>query len=313
MMAEGVDLTPAQREMDARDWTFGDTWPYEPKWLFTDGIRIHYVDEGPRDGEAVVLLHGNPTWSYLYRRFVQAVADAGFRAVAHDELGFGRSDKPHREPEYSIQRHARHFSALMDELALDGVTLVLQDWGGPIGLNWAVRNPDRVERLVLFNTWPGGATSDYPNGAPGPFKLIRARGTGDLLVKGLHVFVRLFLFKGGTRPLDENARAAYLAPHPSWASRAGVLAYPRLIPWDAGNPTWEVGRENEDGLPRLAGNPVLICWPTKDRGFKEKELARWRERFPQAEVHEIEAGHYIQEDAHEQVMPLVLDFLRRTS
>ena len=294
------------------DWSFGGTWPYEPHWFTTsDRIRIHYVDEGPRDGEPVVMLHGNPTWSYLYRRFIGPLADAGYRAVAHDEMGFGRSDKPERESDYTIQRHVQHFGELMDELRLEGVTLVLQDWGGPIGLAWAVDNPARIRRLVLFNTWPGGAMPDYPK-TPAPFKLFRARGTGELLVEGAHVFVRMFLFKGGTRPLDENARAAYLAPHPTRRSRAGVLAYPRLIPWDDGSSTWPLARRNEEGLARLVDKPVLVLWPTKDRAFKQGQLGFWRERFPDAEVHEVEAGHYIQEDAHEKVVPLLLDFLRRT-
>lgn len=295
------------------DWTFGGTWPYQPRWLETDGVRIHYVDEGPRNADAVVMLHGNPTWSYLYRHFIKGVTEAGHRAVAHDELGFGRSDKPEDESAYSIQRHARHFGALMDELKLDGVTLVLQDWGGPIGLAWAVENPDRVRRLVVLNTWPGSDNMpDYPK-APGLFKLIRARGPGELAVKRLHMFVRVFLFKGGTRPLDDNAKAAYLAPHPTAASRAGVLAYPRLIPWDADSSSLALGRRNEEGLARLEGKPMLICWPTKDRGFKEGALSFWRGRFPAAEAHRIEAGHYIQEDAPEQVVPLVVDFLKRTA
>ena len=309
-----AELTPTQREMDSRDWSFGGTWPYEPRWLFTDGIRIHYVDEGPRDAEPVVMLHGNPTWSYLYRHFISALAEGGFRAIAHDQMGFGRSDKAEREKEYSIQRHVEHFRALVDDLALNGVTLVLQDWGGPIGLAWAIDNPDRVKRLVLLNTWPGGAHPDYPT-APAPFKLLRAPVTGELLVKGAHVFVRVFLFRGGTHPerLTENERAAYLAPHPSWASRTSVLAYPRLIPWETGSPTWPLGRRNEENLEKLAGKPVLVCWPDNDRAFREKTLALWMTRFPEAEVHEVkDAGHYVQEDAHERVVPLVVDFLRRT-
>ena len=311
-IAPPPELTPAQRAMDERDWTFGGTWPFEPQWLFTDGIRIHYVDEGPRDGEPVVMLHGNPTWAYLYRRFIAALAAEGYRAVAHDELGFGRSDKPQRESEYSLARHVRHFSALMDELALDGVTLVVQDWGGPIGLSWAVAHPERVKRLVLFNTWSGGDIPDYPKPAP-PFRLLRARGTGELLVKGAHLFVRVALFRSTQAGrLGENERAAYLAPHPSWQSRAGVLAYPRLIPWDAGNPTWDVARETERGLARLAEKPILLCWPRNDPAFGAKALALWRERFPGAELHEVEAGHYIQEDAHERAIPILLDFLRRT-
>lgn len=299
--------------MTQADWTFGGTWPYEPRWLTTsDGIRIHYVDEGPRDGQPVVMLHGNPTWGYLYRRFISGLVDAGFRAVAHDQMGFGRSDKPEAESDYTIQRHAQHFGELMDELAVEGVTLVLQDWGGPIGLAWAVDNPGRVRRLVLLNTFAGLTLPDYADGPPALFKLMRARGVGEFLVKRAQLFTKVFVFKGGTRPVDEHARAAYLAPHPTPASRAGVMAYPRLIPWDPGNPTVALGRHVEENLERLAERPVLLCRPTKDRAFKERAFAWWRERFPDGEMHEFHAGHYIQEDAHEQVVPLLVDWLRRT-
>ncbi len=316
----GIALPPDRAEpargesaSGGADWTFGGTWPYEPRWLSADGIRIHYVDEGARDGEPVVMLHGNPTWSYLYRRFIAALADAGHRAVAHDQLGFGRSDKPSREREYSFARHVRHFSALMDELDLRRVTLVVQDWGGPIGLAWAVDHPDRVARVVLLNTWPGGIPAVR---FPLAFKLLFARGAGELLAKGAHVFTRVFLFRAGTQPerLGENERAAYLAPHPSWRSRAGVLAYPRLVPRGESHPSYATGRHVEETLDRLAGKPALVLWPTKDPAFGAAELDRWRSRFPDAEVHVLpDAGHYLQEDAHERAIPLLLAFLRRTS
>jgi cis-3-alkyl-4-acyloxetan-2-one decarboxylase len=285
-----------------RDWTFGGTWPYEPNWFTTsDGIRIHYVDEGPRDGQLVILLHGNPTWAYLYRRFIAGLVEAGFRAVAHDQMGFGRSDKPERESEYTIQRHAQHFGELMDELGLDGVTLILQDWGGPIGLAWAVDHPERVRRLVALNTFTGSIPPAMAK-RPLPFKLIRARGAGDVLVKRLNVFVRGILFRGGLahpERLGPNEKAAYLAPHPSSASRAGVMAYPRLIPWDERNPTRPLGEHVDANLGKLAGKPVLLLWPLKDPAFGQ-HLDLWRRRFPDAEVHELaDASHYVQEDAHE--------------
>jgi haloalkane dehalogenase len=314
MVVTTPELTPAQREMDSRDWSFGGTWPYEPRWLFTDGIRIHYIDEGPRDGEAVVMLHGNPTWSYVYRNFVPGLVEAGFRAIAHDELGFGRSDKPKRQREYTIQRHVDHFGALMDELSLGGVTLVMQDWGGPIALAWAVDNPDRVRRLVVLNTFTGAVPADRR--MPTTFRVLRAPGSGELLVKGAHVFVRQLLFKQGTahpERLGENERAAYLAPHPSWDSRTGVLAYPRLIPWDKGNPTRQLGEHVEAKLDTLSGKPVLICWAMKDPAFTADMLELWRQRFPTAQVNEItDASHYLQEDAHERIVPWLLDFLRET-
>jgi haloalkane dehalogenase len=308
------ELTPTQRAMDSREWTFGGTWPYEPRWLFTDGIRLHYVDEGPREGEPVLLLHGNPTWAYLYRRFIGPLGDAGYRAIAYDQMGFGRSDKPERAKEYSVARHARHFGALVDELALDAVTLVLQDWGGPIGLAWAVDHPERVKRLVVLNTFTGSIPPGFER-VPFVFKLLRAPGTGELLVKGAHVFVRLILFKGGLvhrERLGEQEKAAYLAPHPSWPSRTGILAYPRLIPWDERNPTRPLGRRIDEGLDRLRDKPALVLWPLRDPAFG-KGLGVWRERLPHAEVHELsDAGHDVQEDAHEQIVPLLVDFLGRT-
>jgi cis-3-alkyl-4-acyloxetan-2-one decarboxylase len=306
--------TPAQREMDSRDWAFGGTWPYEPRWLHTDGIRLHYVDEGARDGEPVVLLHGNPTWSYLYRNFIPALVAGGYRAVAHDELGFGRSDKPKRQREYTIQRHVQHFGALMDELELEEATLVMQDWGGPIALGWAVDNPDRVKRLVIMNTFTGYV----PPGSSVPtfFRFLRARVSGEVLVKGGHVFVRQFLFKKAIahpERLGEHERAAYLAPHPSWDSRTGVLAYPRLIPWDEGNPTRPLGEHVEEQFARLAAKPALICWALQDPAFPRGMLKRWRQRLPEAEVHELDdASHFLQEDAHERITPLLVDFLGRT-
>lgn len=308
------ELTPTQREMDARDWSFGGTWPYEPRWLFTDGVRLHYVDEGPRDGEPVVMLHGNPTWAYLYRNFLEGLTEAGYRAVAHDELGFGRSDKPERAREYTIQRHAKHFGALMDELALDAVTLVLQDWGGPIGFAWAVDHPERVKRLVVLNTFTGSIPPGMEK-IPLPFRLLRAPGTGELFVKGMHIFVRGVLLRAGVHHrerLGPSERAAYLAPHPSWGSRTGVLAYPRLIPWDRGNPTRPLGQHVDENFPSIAGKPALILWPLQDPAFKDF-VGYWRELLPHAEVHEFaDASHYMQEDAHERIVPLLVDFLERT-
>jgi cis-3-alkyl-4-acyloxetan-2-one decarboxylase len=291
-----VDVTVAEApQVTQGDWTFGGTWPYEPCWLSTDGIRIHYVDEGPGDGPPVVMLHGNPTWSYLYRRYIRGLADAGYRAIAYDQLGFGRSDKPRSAGEYSLERHERHFAALADELALDGVTLVLQDWGGPIGLRWAAEQPQRVRRLVLLNTFSQTA----PTGR-GPFRWPLTR---DLLVKVVHFYVRGFLFRGGLRHperLGENERAAYLAPHPTSSSRSGILAYTRLA---------------ADPLPMeaLRGKPVLFAWGLRDRALHDVALRRWQERLPGGDALELEdSASFVPEDAPEESLQAILGFLERT-
>ena len=295
------------------DWSFGGTWPYEPRWLDADGVRLHYVDEGPRDGQPVVLLHGNPTWSYVYRRFVGALADAGHRAVAYDQMGFGRSDKPGRVDEYTIPRHVAQFTRLVDELGLDGVTLVGHDWGAVIALAWGVRQPERVRRLVLLNSFTG---SHPPWPPPLPLRMLYAPGLGAVMTRGLRATIHTFLFRGGTlhpERLGPDERAAYLAPHPDWRSRAGLRAAVRILPWNDRSSTPAVGREIDTGLPLLAGRPTLIAWGTGDRVISRRWLEHYRRNLPPAEVHELEdAGHFIQEDAHERLVPLLLDFLRRT-
>ncbi len=136
-----------------QDWTFGGTWPYQPRWFDSVDGRMHYIDEGPRNGRPIVMVHGNPTWGYLYRHFIAALTQAGYRAIALDHLGFGRSEKPDNPKLYQIPRHGGRCEALLESLNLQDVTIIVQDWGGPIGLTWAARHPERVCSLVLLNTF----------------------------------------------------------------------------------------------------------------------------------------------------------------
>jgi pimeloyl-ACP methyl ester carboxylesterase len=285
------------------------TW--RPEWVETDGVRLHVVDEG--SGEPVVMLHGNPTSSHLWRNFVAPLVEAGYRAVAPDQLGFGRSDKPSDWRAYSYAGHVRHFGAVMDELELDGVTLVLHDWGGPIGLAWAVEQPERVRRLVLLNTvgWPPPLGRRPSLG----YRVLAAPLLGDLLVRGAHAVVRYALLRRlVTRPIPEADRASYLTAQPTWASRAGILAAIRhsveVVRGGAARDELErVGAR----LERLTDKPALIVWGMRDPILKPSLLRRWRQRFPHAEVHELaDASHFLQEDAHERIVPLLLDFLGRT-
>jgi pimeloyl-ACP methyl ester carboxylesterase len=197
------ELTPAQKEMDARDWTFEGTWPFEPRWLFTEGIRIHYVDEGPRDGEPVVLVHGAPFWSYSFRDEIARLAGEGRRVVAYDQLGFGRSDKPHHENEYSLERDVGHLRALVDDAGIGRAHLIAEGTGVEVARAFAAAAPERVEAV---EERPARPQSD----------LVGAPLIGSLLVKGARWPLR-------RAELSEEERAAYLAPHPSWPSRAGIL------------------------------------------------------------------------------------------
>ena len=299
--------------MMATDWTFQGTWPYEPKWFDAADGRMHYVDEG--QGRPVVMVHGNPAWGYLYRNFISAVTEAGFRAIVPDHLGFGRSEKPDERVLYRIREHSERFEALLESLDLQKVTLVAQDWGGPIGLYWATRHPERVRSLFILNTL--GHRPREKVKLPFILNLIRWAGVGEVLVKGLHIFVRGFMFRAGVAKRDRltaEIRAAYLSPHPTWSSRTAILVFPREIPEGPDGTVSDLLGEVESGLvEHFKDKPIHIAWPMKDPAFGPDGLdAYWLGTFPDAEVTKVEdASHYIQEDAHEVVVPKLLEFLRR--
>lgn len=306
---------PADHAVTGRtiDWTFGGTWPYAPKWFDTPDGRLHYIDEGPREAPPIVFVHGNPTWAYVYRRIIDAVTSSGYRAIALDHLGFGRSDKPNRTHVYEIPRHADRCEALLEALELSDATLVVQDWGGPIGLPWAARHPDRVSRLFILNTFFQRPVRDVP--LPAILKAFRTPVLGELLVKGSHAFVKGFLFRAGLHDptrLTTADKIAYLAPHPSWSSRTGILAFPRQIPsGPAGAVSDFVAAEGRKLEASFADKPVKIVWPMKDVAFSPDTLdGMWLKSFPHADVLRVEdAGHFIQEDAHEIAISELMGFI----
>jgi pimeloyl-ACP methyl ester carboxylesterase len=300
--------------MSEVDWAFGGTWPYEPRWFDSADGRMHYVDEGPRDGKPVVLAHGNPTWSYLYRDFIGPLAEAGHRAIAFDHLGFGRSDKPDDPSLYTIARHIDRADALLESLDLSDATPVGQDWGGPIGFGWAVRHPERIRSLMVLNTFAHRPPVKVK--LPAPLRAFRTPVVGEVMVKGLDLFKRVFLFRSGVTKrerLTDQVKAAYLAPHPDWSSRTPILVFPRQIPSGPEGPVSDLLAEIEAGLAAFADRPVKICWAMKDVAFTPEVLERlWLETFPDADVTRIEgAGHYLQEDAHELIVPELLALLER--
>ena len=295
------------------DWTFDGLWPYEPRWFDTRDGRMHYVDEGPRAGRPVVLVHGNPTWGFLYRNFIGPLTAAGYRAIVPDHLGFGRSDKPADPQLYRIPRHVERLDALLESLELEDSVVVPQDWGGPIGLAWAVAHPERVSGLFILNTYAHGPRGKIK--LPLPLRLFRAPGLGELLVKDMHLFVRGFLFRVGVvhhERLTPQVRRAYLSPHPTRASRTSILVFPREIPASGSGPVAELTGALERGLEaHFRSKPVAIVWAMRDPAFTPAMLDQlWMRTFPEARVTRIEdAGHYLQEDAHERIVPELLRFL----
>lgn len=294
-----------------RDWTFGGRWPYEPRWFDTTDGRLHYIDEGGRDGRPIVLLHGNPTWGFLYRHFVEPLRHAGHRVVVPDFLGFGRSDKPADPNRYRTAEHVRRLTALLDSLDLCGTVLVPQDWGG-LGLAWAAARPERLAGLFLLNTTAHPPTDRWK--LPLPLRLFRMPGVGEVMVQGLGLFHRSFLFGIGIKNrerLTGPIKKAYWAPHPTWGSRTATLAFPRQIPISPDDPLSHFYRELEGDLrERLDSVPVRIMWAMQDVGFTPSMIDLWLSTFPHADVIRLDgAGHYLQEDAYERIVPSLLDFV----
>lgn len=263
---------------------------------------MHYVDEGA--GPPVVLFHGNPTWSFLYRHVIQHLAPR-YRCIAPDYLGFGLSDKP-AGFSYRPEDHARHVHALLDGLGLEGATLVVQDWGGPIGLSYAVERPERVRRLVIMNTWMW-AVDDDPRFAL--FSRILGNPLARLLIEQFNLFARVIMpmaYADRAR-LTPAIHRQYLAPLATPADRTGSAVFPRAI---LGSTAWlaDLWRRRDC----LAGKDALIVWGVKDPAFRKPELERWMGLLPEAEVHRQPAGHYVQEELGPELGTLVEAFLART-
>jgi cis-3-alkyl-4-acyloxetan-2-one decarboxylase len=282
----------------------------EGRHLDIHGFRLHFIDAGA--GEPVVMLHGNPTWSFYYRNLISALCD-DYRVIVPDHIGCGLSDKPDaRQYPYTLERRVQDLDDLLERIGVrENITLVLHDWGGMIGMAWAHRRPERVKRLVVLNT----AAFHMPRGKRFPWSLYICRNPliGPLLVRGLNAFSRAAVRWCATRrPLSPEARAGYLAPYDSWRNRVAVLRFVQDIPLLPGDTSYDLVSEVQDGLHRFRDVPMLICWGEKDFVFDRHFLEEWRRRFPSAEVHVFaDAGHFVLEDAGEEIIPLVRDFLKR--
>jgi haloalkane dehalogenase len=283
-------------------------YPFQSHFLDLDGIRYHYLDEGA--GEPVVMLHGNPTWSFYYRRLVLALRDK-CRVIVPDHVGCGLSDKPDDSRyRYTLASRVDDLEALLDHLGInEKLTLVLHDWGGIIGMAYASRRLERIKRLVVLNT----AAFHLPPGKKLPWSLglFRFPLLGTLLTRGLNAFCRGAATHCCTRrPMPHDIRQAYLAPYDSWKNRIAVIRFVQDIPLKPGDTCFELVTEIQNGLSHFLAVPMLICWGEKDFVFDRDFLAEWQRRFPQAGLHRFpDAGHYVLEDASEEIIGLVRQFL----
>jgi haloalkane dehalogenase len=273
---------------------------FPPHYVERDGLRLHYIDEGPRNGAPIVCFHGEPTWAYLYRKMLPPLVASGYRVVCPDYAGFGRSDKPTDRRWYTYDRHVELVTALLDRLDLRGATAVVQDWGGPIGLRWAVEHDDRVAALAILNT--GIFTGRVSKG----FLAWRAfaEKNPDLPIG--------FVIEGATKTdVPPEVIAAYEAPFPTPASKAGAAQFPLLVPTEDDARGAAEMRTVADALSRWE-KPALVAFSDSDPVFPHPKSGQvFCDQIPGAvpQVTIAGAGHFLQEDRGEQIAREILDFL----
>ena len=286
------------------DW-LRELYPFEPKSFVTPrGARMSYLDEGPRHDEAVLMLHGNPSWSFLYRNLVPLLS-ASVRCIVPDHIGMGLSDKP-QDYDYRLTTRIDDIVALVRSLKLRRVHLVVHDWGGAIGFGFAARQTVEIGRSVVLNT------AAFPSDLiPHRIALCRAPVIGEWLVRGLNGFAGPATWMTTyARSLTSREKAGYLYPYRSWDTRIAVHRFVTDIPLEQDHPSRRALETTAAYLPTLAKHPLLIVWGARDFCFNEKFLARWRELFPTAEVRRLaDAGHYVLDDAPPDTLTSIARFL----
>ncbi|MDR2862968.1 MAG: alpha/beta fold hydrolase [Puniceicoccales bacterium] len=276
-------------------------YPFAPHWLDTPGGRMHYVDTGGH-GEPVLLLHGNPSWSFLWRDLIPVLTAEGFRCIAPDHLGMGFSDKP--DTFFRLADRIEHIELLINKLKLQHFHLGVHDWGGAIGMGVAGRHPERVGKLLVTNS-----AAFCSARIPWRIALCRSRFPGEFIVRGLNAFVWPSIFMAAHRHMRPEVKAGFLAPYDSWKNRAAIARFIQDIPMEPEHPSRDTLQGVESNLIRLREKPMLIVWGGRDFCFNDTFLEEWLKRFPSAIVrHYAEAGHYVLEDLGTNVFPEIKAF-----
>jgi len=281
-------------------WLDSERYPFSPRSFATDDGRLHYVDEGR--GRPILMVHGTPTWSFLWRHFIRGLSDR-YRVIAPDLLGFGLTDKP-EDADYRPEAQAQRLHALIEHLALEDFVLMVHDFGGPIGLSYAVERPEQIHALILFNTWMWPLDDDLTTRWASRFFGSRF---GRFLYRRLNFSPRILLktMFGDTSKLTPDLHRQYLDPFPDYASRKAPWIYARELIGSSGwyGALWQ----RHD---RLADTPVLLLWGLQDPAFDESALARWQDALSHATTQTFpHCGHFVQEEAPEQALTAIRAFL----
>lgn len=288
-------------------------YPFKSHFLtLSDGKRMHYVDEGPENGEVLVFAHGYPMWSFEFRALLVYYAAQGFRCIAMDHVGYGLSDKPTNRRYHTLRRHIHNLMECIQTLNLKDITLVMEDWGGPLGLGYAIRYPDNIKRLVVMNSWVFQDTLT-PRVHP-MMALITRPGIGELLLGTFNAAIHMMVQQGTVRRLSSAVIAGYRAPFKEARSRQALIQFPRLFSTTPTHPSASMLREIETELPRLQHVPTLILWGRDNPVFMPGTAEHWKVMIPRARGPIIidSSSHYLPEDDPEAVIRCLDDLIGHT-
>ncbi|MBI5958013.1 MAG: alpha/beta fold hydrolase [Chloroflexi bacterium] len=288
-------------------------YPFKSHFLtLSDGKRMHYVDEGPEDGEALVFVHGYPMWSFIYRALLVYYAAQGFRCVAMDHIGYGLSDKPSAGAYHTLRRHTHNLVECLAALDLRQITLVMEDWGGPFGVGYALRQTPNIRRLVLMNTWAFQDT--YTHWLYPLIRFSTRRGLGDLLFRSPNLLFSLGVQQWSGRRLSAAVLTAYKGPFREARHRASLIQFPRMISTTPLHPSAPDMRTLEQGLASLKGIPALILWGEENQLFPPEIAHHWKKMLPRAKgpLFIPQARHFLTEDNPDTVIQQLDYFLERS-
>ena len=263
-----------------------------------EGVSMNYVDHG--EGEPVVMLHGNPTWSYFYRNMVKGLSEAGFRCIAPDHVGCGLSDKPQDYP-YRLENHIQNLQSLIEKLDLKEVHLVVHDWGGAIGCGWAVSNRAKLKSLTLLNT-----AAFRSSRIPMRIAICKLPVIGEFMVRRYNAFAGAAVHMAVQKKLPEDVKRGFLFPYDNYANRIAIARFVQDIPMKPSHPSWQTLTRIEELLPTLEMKNMQAFWGMKDWCFNKRFLRRWEETFPCLYKEPLKkAGHYLLEDAGDEIIPMI--------
>ena len=290
---------------------FKELYPFDSHFIhLKNGLAYHYIDEGR--GDPILMLHGNPTWSFFYRELIKAFS-LQYRTIVPDHIGCGLSSKPNAyEYDFRLKSRIADLDVLVKRLNLDqNITLIVHDWGGMIGISWALDHLDKVKRLVVFNT--AGFLPPSGKSIPKRLKLIRnVPAFGAPAVLGLNLFVLGALWMCTRKPLNRKVRTGLAAPYYSPRSRLATLKFVQDIPLYPEDPSYCIVASTDQRLNQLNQISMLIIWGAHDFVFDRDYFDKWQRRFPKAETHYLnDAGHYVLEDQPDQCIALIRDFIQR--